>query len=68
MPLTKELKKQYRDNVEIDCTMIHSSRPGNTFSQALEAGKAAYERLGYGAEFDLHHQGGPIGYAPRDYL
>ncbi len=67
VPLTKELKKQYRDNVEIDCTMIHSSRPGNTFSQALEAGKAAYERLGYGAEFDLHHQGGPIGYAPRDY-
>lgn len=67
VPLTEELKKQYRDNVEIDCTMIRNSRPGNTFAQALEAGKAAYERLGYGEEFHLHHQGGPIGYAPRDY-
>ena len=26
-----------------------------------------YEELGYGEEFDKHHQGGPIGYAGRDY-
>lgn len=67
VPLTEGLKKQYQDNVEIDCTMIHNSRPGKTYRQVLEAGRDAYVRLGYGEEFEKHHQGGPIGYAPRDY-
>ena len=66
-PVTPELRAQYRANVEIDCTLMAASKPGATFVSALEAGRAAYEARGYGEEFKRHHQGGPIGYAGRDY-
>jgi len=67
VPVTPELRAQYMANVEIDCTLMTASKPGNTFVSALEAGRAAYEARGYGEEFKKHHQGGPIGYAGRDY-
>ena len=67
VPVTEELKKQYIDNVKIDCTFIHNSKPGNSYQVPLLAGQKMYDELGYKGEFDLHHQGGPIGYAPRDY-
>ena len=67
VPVSEELKKQYLDNVRIDCTMIANSIPGESFQTPFLAGKKAYEELGYGQEFEKHHQGGPIGYAARDY-
>ena len=67
VPVTEELRAQYMANVEIDCTLQANSKPGKTFVSALEAGRAAYEARGYGEEFKKHHQGGPIGYAGRDY-
>lgn len=67
VPVTEELHKQYLDNVRIDCRMIGKSIPGNSFQVPFLAGKDAYEELGYTGEFDKHHQGGPIGYLPRDY-
>lgn len=65
--ITPELRAQYRANVEIDCTLMAASRPGTKFSDALRAGQQAYAERGYAQEFDKHHQGGPIGYAGRDY-
>ena len=67
VPVSEELKKQYIDNVKIDCTYIHNSKPGNSYQIPLRAGQKLYDELGYQGEFDKHHQGGPIGYAPRDY-
>lgn len=66
-PVKEELKKQYQDNVWIDCTMINESKVGESYQTPFLAGKKAYEDLGYGDEFHKHHQGGPIGYVPRDY-
>ncbi len=61
------LAKQMKDNQLIDCTYMASSIPGKEFTYPLQKGKEAYEALGYGEEFSKHHQGGPIGYAGRDY-
>ncbi len=66
-PVTSEYRKQFRDNQIIDGTYISSSQPGSTYVQALLEGKKMYEALGYADEFEKHHQGGPIGYANRDY-
>ncbi|MDR0578180.1 MAG: aminopeptidase P family N-terminal domain-containing protein [Candidatus Accumulibacter sp.] len=65
--VSDELRRQYRANQRIDCIYMANSIPGESYQRPLLAGKAAYEELGYGAEFDKHHQGGPIGYAGRDY-
>ena len=66
-PISEALRAQYRANVEIDCTLMAASRPGVKFSDALRAGQQAYADRGYAEEFNKHHQGGPIGYAGRDY-
>ena len=66
-PISDSLRKQYHDNQIIDGTYIAASKPGSAYSDALLAGKMMYEELGYGEEFDKHHQGGPIGYSGRDY-
>jgi Xaa-Pro aminopeptidase len=66
-PVSAELRRQFRLNQEIDLVFIRNSIPGKSFQHPFLAGKEAYTQRGYGAEFDRHHQGGPIGYAPRDY-
>ncbi|MDR1708323.1 MAG: peptidase M24 [Candidatus Accumulibacter sp.] len=66
-PVSDALRRQYRANQFIDVTYMANSIPGESYQRPLLAGKAAYEELGYAAEFDKHHQGGPIGYAGRDY-
>ena len=67
VPVSEKLKRQYRDNVEIGSRMIEATAPGVSWQVPLCAGKEAYERLGYKEEFEKHHQGGPIGYAARDF-
>ena len=66
-PVGKALQAQYRANVEIDLTFMRNTKVGESYQVPLLAGKAAYERLGYAGEFDKHHQGGPLGYNPREY-
>ncbi|GAB4363568.1 MAG: M24 family metallopeptidase [Spirochaetales bacterium] len=62
-----DLKKQYRDNVYIDSVIMAATIPGKPVVEAFKAGIEAYEQLGYHKEWELHHQGGSIGYMPRDY-
>lgn len=63
----EKIIKQDLDNKLIDCTLISASEPGVAYCDALKAGQNKYAELGYADEFNKHHQGGPIGYAGRDY-
>jgi antitoxin VapB len=62
-----ELAKRHAAASEVEAQMIEATRPGNSWGQALQAGIDAYERLGYHDEWRYHYQGGPIGYAPREF-
>jgi Xaa-Pro aminopeptidase len=66
-PVSAELRRQMRLNQEIDLVFMKNSIPGKSYQHPFLAGKEAYGERGFGAEFDRHHQGGPIGYTPRDY-
>ncbi len=61
------LQKQYEANVYVDCTLMAHTRPGMAARDVLQKGLDAYRELGFPDEWKLHHQGGPIGYQPRDY-
>jgi len=65
--LPASLKEKYEANVFIDCTLMAHTLPGTPAREALRKGIEAYREKGYPEEWQLHHQGGPIGYAPRDY-
>jgi Xaa-Pro aminopeptidase len=61
------LKEKYEANVFIDCTLMAHTRPGMPAREVLQVGIDAYREKGYPEEWQLHHQGGSIGYVPRDY-
>jgi Xaa-Pro aminopeptidase len=65
--IPEKLKKQYRDNVGIDCTFMAATCPGTPAREVLMRGIEAYRSAGYPDEWNLHHQGGAIGYTGRDY-
>ena len=45
-----------------------ATRPDRMLSEVLADGVAAYEAEGFGDEWRLHHQGGPIGYQGREAI
>jgi len=65
--LPAELRRRHRAVCEVDATMILSTRPGMNAGQVLAAAQRAYARVGFPDEWRLHHQGGAIGYQPREY-
>ncbi len=67
-PLNDELKRKSAAVARIDAAIIAATRPGRTLGQVFSAAQAAYASAGYPAEWQLHHQGGPAGYEPREYL
>ncbi|MDA3823072.1 MAG: M24 family metallopeptidase [Bacteroidales bacterium] len=47
--------------------MVIQTHYGTPVSDILEAGMCCYREIGYPKEFQKHHQGGAIGYLPREY-
>jgi antitoxin VapB len=48
--------------------MIAATRPGNNVHDVFQIGKDAYAKVGFAGEWQLHHQGGPAGYDPREII
>jgi Xaa-Pro aminopeptidase len=65
--LPEALRRQYEANVHVDCVFMANTRPGTPANEVLRRGVEAYKAKGYPEEWTHHHQGGPIGYQPRDY-
>ncbi len=59
--------RQYRDNVRIESEMIACTKPGAEVQIPFNRAVNLYRELGYGEEWKNHHQGGAMGYAPREY-
>jgi Xaa-Pro dipeptidase len=52
--------------LSINDWLYHSTSPGATLGQLFEQLKTQYRRAGFAEEWKLHHQGGLIGYLPRE--
>ncbi len=66
-PLPEELQKKHEAVVYVDTVFNAKTRVGARIGDIFEAGRKAYAEKGFPEEWKLHHQGGPTGYAPRDY-
>jgi Xaa-Pro dipeptidase len=51
----------------IEDAVLSASRPGSTYGDALTALDAAYAGNGAPGEWAAHYQGGPIGFAQREF-
>ena len=55
--------------LEVDAAVNAATRPGRTVGEVFRDLQAAYVAHGFAEdEWTLHHQGGPAGYNPREFL
>jgi antitoxin VapB len=66
--LPTDLRRRAEAVAEVDAAFIAATRPGRRLSQVFQAGLEAYARVGFPDEWRLHHQGGPAGYEPREFV
>ena len=58
----------YRNILEVEAAIFDATKVGAKFSEPVEAAITAYPNFGFASdEWTKHHQGGPTGYAPRDW-
>jgi Xaa-Pro dipeptidase len=62
-----ELAARHEVACAVEAAEVAASSVGGTWGEALQAGMDAYAAHGYEGEWKYHYQGGPIGYAPRDF-
>jgi len=67
-PITPHLRRKHDAVVFVDAKMIAATRPGVPLADILKTGISAYRARRFGKEWKLHHQGGPAGYAPREFI
>lgn len=66
--LPDELRRKAEATALVDATFIAATRPGATLADVFAHGQAAYAATGFADEWQLHHQGGPASYEPRDWV
>ena len=64
--LPTDLRRKAEAIAQIDAEMIAATHPGNTLGDVFRQAQAAYAWTGFPDEWQLHHQGGLAGYAPRE--
>lgn len=64
---TKELLRRHQAVTTIDARVIAATKPGKTAGDMFKVIKKAYKEVGFPDEWQLHHQGGAMGYASRDW-
>lgn len=63
-----DLRKRHAAVCRVEAAYWEATVPGATWAQAFAAGHKQYKTEGFAKEWELHHQGGPTGYAGRDLM
>ncbi|WP_407312857.1 M24 family metallopeptidase [Desulfosporosinus sp. SB140] len=66
--LSPELQKNKQTLAEIDLAFNLATRPGTPINEVFRQGIEAYKKWGYPDDWRYLHQGGPTGYASREFL
>ena len=67
-PLPDEILRKSDAVAVIDATFIAATRPGQSLVSIFKRAQVKYAEVGFPDEWQLHHQGGPAGYAPREAI
>lgn len=67
-PPSDDLQRRFEAVAAVDSTLTQATRTGASVAEIFRRGIEAYQAGGFADEWQLHHQGGAIGYAPREYL
>jgi Xaa-Pro aminopeptidase len=67
-PLPDDVRRKAEAVAQIDATFIAATRPGQTLGEIFRQALAIYAETGFPDEWQLHHQGGPAAYEPREWV
>jgi Xaa-Pro aminopeptidase len=67
-PIAPALVAKHQAVCTVEAALWEATVPGQTWGSALNAGITMYKNVGFAEEWQLHHQGGPTGYAGRDII
>jgi Xaa-Pro aminopeptidase len=67
-PIPAELKRKTEAVAKVDATFINATRPGRVLNEVFQEALKVYQETGFAGEWQLHHQGGPAGYEPREFI
>jgi len=67
-PPPREIVTKHRKVIKIDTEYMTNTIAGRKVSDVFKVGIKAYAEAGYENEWQLLHQGGPLGYSVRDYF
>jgi len=65
---TDTLRRKHEAVCRVDSALHAATKSGVRWCDALTVAQRAYADAGFADEWKLHHQGGPMGYAPRDFV
>jgi Xaa-Pro dipeptidase len=67
-PRTPDLEQRFAAVARVQEVLHESTRASATLGEVFAAAQAAYAEVGYPNEWQLHHQGGTIGYRGRERI
>jgi antitoxin VapB len=66
--LPKEIREKAEAVAKIDASFIDQTRPGKRLGAIFQEARDVYAEVGFRDEWKNHHQGGPAGYEPREFI
>ena len=67
-PVPVEVQQRVDVTAQVNAALIAYSQPGAVLDEVFKKGQAAYTTGGFPDEWQYHHQGGAVGYEPREIL
>lgn len=67
-PVPIDLRSRIEATIQVNAAFIANTQPGRSLGEIFEEGQTAYSKVGFPDEWQHHHQGGVVGYEPREYL
>ncbi|CAH0345386.1 aminopeptidase P family protein [Bacillus sp. CECT 9360] len=66
--LPEKLVENKQKLVQIEVAMVAATRPGTAIKDVLQLGLDQYKEVGHPEDWRFLHQGGPTGYASREFI
>ena len=66
--LSRDLERRHRAVCRVDAAMIAASQVDRPLGEVFQVARQAYTEVGFAGEWQHHHQGGPTGYAGREFV
>ncbi|MGN1167548.1 MAG: M24 family metallopeptidase [Lachnospiraceae bacterium] len=67
-PVSAIIRERYDKTAYIFACMQNMMADGKSYCEYFKNVEKLYNEAGYGGEWKMHHQGGPTGYACREYV